>query len=99
MCSITDGTNSRRESASVAAKEVKGLSFTDSVGESHRIDDSGDEGVSGFSKIKTLKLESRSQKWSTWRRIFFASKRVRSIMLLNLITMIYGQLLILFYFK
>lgn len=40
-----------------------------------------------------LRFKSLFGKRALWRRIFFASKKVRSIILLNVITIIYGKLL------
>lgn len=40
-----------------------------------------------------LSLVSLFDKRSLWRRIFFASKKVRSIILLNVVTIVYGALL------
>lgn len=39
-----------------------------------------------------LSLMSLFDKRSLWRRIFFASKKVRSIILLNVVTIVYGEL-------
>ena len=38
-----------------------------------------------------LSFKSLSGKRSLWRRIFFASKKLRSIILLNVITLVYGN--------
>lgn len=45
-------------------------------------------------KSVILSLVSLFDKRSLWRRIFFASKKVRSIILLNIVTIVYGELLL-----
>ena len=40
---------------------------------------------------KNRSLKSLFGKRSLWRRIFFASKKVRSIILLNVVTVVYGE--------
>lgn len=44
-------------------------------------------------KSVILSIVSLFDKRSLWRRIFFASKKVRSIILLNVVTIVYGELL------
>lgn len=41
--------------------------------------------------ISNLNFKSLFGKRALWRRIFFASKKVRSIILLNVITLVYGK--------
>lgn len=42
-------------------------------------------------KKLNLKYDSLFGRRKLWRRIFFASKKVRSILLLNVITLVYGK--------
>lgn len=42
-------------------------------------------------KLLNMKLKSLFGRRALWRRIFFASKKVRSIILLNVITLVYGN--------
>lgn len=43
------------------------------------------------SKNRSISFKDIFERRSLWRRIFFASKKVRSIILLNVITVIYGN--------
>lgn len=54
-------------------------------------------GGAGAQKRQALSVKSLFGRRSLWRRILFASKRVRSVILLNVITIVYGKLVILFY--
>lgn len=53
---------------------------------------------SGAFDATRLSFKSLFGKRALWRRIFFASKKVRGIILLNAITIIYGKLLNLRFF-
>lgn len=53
-------------------------------------------GHNGATKVPTLSLKSLFGRRSLWRRILFASRKVRGIILLNVLTVIYGMLLTLF---
>ncbi|CAM8947532.1 unnamed protein product [Rhodiola kirilowii] len=84
------------KSASAAGREVPSLKKCDSDSvsgsKSQRIDGSaGEFDDSGDERIEALNLKSVSRERSTWRRILFASKRVRSIIMLNVVTMIYAS--------
>lgn len=53
---------------------------------------------SGVFNGKKFSFKSLFGKRALWRRIFFASQKVRSIILLNVITIIYGKVLKLVFF-
>lgn len=82
-CAVTNASSNRRE-------RLRSKPVETAVAES----DSEDNEVYNTSPTgKSLIFKSLFGKRALWRRIFFASQKVRSIILLNAITIIYGKIL------
>lgn len=78
-CSLNDNDNGRKR---LSRKSVQLI-----------IDDVDAHLGNGKPFASPLTFQSLFGKRAYWRRIFFVSKKVRGIILLNLITIIYGKLL------
>lgn len=72
-------------------KSVEPIKINDDLQNKEPYSSSINGAFSGLQKGPSLSFKSLFARRALWRRIFFASKKVRSILLLNVITIIYGK--------
>ncbi|KAJ0037995.1 hypothetical protein Pint_22285 [Pistacia integerrima] len=91
VASAAHNSSSSSSSGSNASSISKKRIELDVYGSSQRkiVDNSKNEVVLASRKRRTISFKSLFGRRSLWRRILFASKKVRSIILLNVITVIY----------
>lgn len=85
--------SSPSSSSDARSRSKKGIDFDDySSSQRKVVDNAKKEVVLAARKRPTISFKSLFWRRSQWRRILFASKKVRSIILLNVITIIYCKL-------